>query len=232
MVLFSASEGTGGRVAAEAQTRLEETLAKTEKENRQLAEQVERLEISRTIRAKSALESLLREAAEETAEARAEEPKRLEAYAKIIERIRGTSEEKTCVVDLCCGNGFWMKVLEKHNLTVVGVDAEEKAISACRAKKLNAVCADEARWMRDCQSDAADLVIVEKAEAIGCEKVAAILMEAARVLRPGGAAAVEIGENQIGISIKKEMIKAIAQRVGMKTETVCLKNGVAVIAYK
>jgi len=211
---------------------LEEALAKAENENEQLTERVERLEISRTIRKKDALESLLREAAEEGAEERAADPKRNEAYGKIIERIRGTGGEKICAVDLGCGNGCRMEALEQQGLTVVGVDAEEKAVAVCREKKLNAVCADEADWMRDCQSGAADLVIVEKAEAIGCGKTAAILMEAARVLRPGGAVIVEAGENKIGVPVKAETITAIAEKVGMKAETLKFKSGTAVIAYK
>jgi len=211
---------------------LEETLEAALKENKQLQERVERLEISRTIRKKSALEMLAREAAEEGAEERAADPKRNEAYGKVIERIRGTGGEKTCAVDLGCGNGFRMEAMVKQGLTVVGVDAGEKAIAACREKKLNAVCADEADWMRDCQSGAADLVVVEKAEAIGCEKVAEILAEAARVLRDGGAAVVEIGENRVAAPVKAEMIEAVARHIGMKTETVRFKSGCAVICSK
>ena len=96
---------------------LEEALEKAEKENRQLAERVERLEISRTIRKKSALEVLAREAAEEGAEERAADPKWNEVYGKVVERIRGTGGEKTCAVDLGCGNGFRMEALEKQGLT-------------------------------------------------------------------------------------------------------------------
>lgn len=211
---------------------LEETLAKAEKENRQLAERVERLEISRTIRKKSALETLAREAAEEGAEARAKDPKRLEAYGKVLAQVKGTGEETACAVDLGCGRGFRMEALQQAGLTVVGVDAEEKAVEACKEKKLNAVCADEAEWMRECQSEAQDLVVVEKAEAIGCEKVAEILMETARVLRDGGAAVVEIGENRVAAPVKAEMIEAVARHVGMKTEAVRFKSGCAVICSK
>ena len=222
----------GAGKTEERVTALEEALAALAKENGRLKEQVERLEKDKTIRKSSALDEMLWEMAEETAETRAADPARQEAYGKVIEKIRGNSAELICVADLGCGKGIWMGELEKQGLSAVGVDSSRKAVQACREKKLNAVCADEAEWMRNCQSGAADLVVAEKAEAIGTEKIVTILAEAVRVLRDGGAAVVEIGENKVAAPVKEEMIEAVARRVGMKTETVRFKSGCAVIAYK
>lgn len=204
---------------------LEEALAAAEKENKQLKDRVARLEKDKTIRTMSAMERLARAAADETAEKRAADPKRLEAYGKVIEEVRGESEELICAVDLGCGQGFWMQELAKQGLSVVGVDADARAVSACREKELNAVCADEAEWMRNCQSGAADLVtLLQKGEAIGQEKVVTILAEAARVLRDGGAVVIE--------GKKDDKLGAFAKRIGFKTETVKIGTDYALIGYK
>lgn len=212
---------------------LEEELAALAKENAQLKERVGRLEKDKTIRKKSALESLARAMAEETAEKRAADPKRLEAYGKVIERIREGSDGTVCAVDLGCGQGFWAREMEKQGLSVVCVDNEDAAVQACREKQLNAVRADEAEWMRNCQSEAADLItVMQKAGAIGPEKTVAILTEAARVLRPGGAVIIEDGKQAIGSPVTAETLTAAAKHAGLKTETVKFGSDYAVIGWK
>ena len=167
------------------------------------------------------------------AEKRAADPKRLEAYGNVIERIREGSSGTVCAVDLGCGQGFWAQEMEKQGLSVLGVDNEDAAVQACREKQLNAVCADEAEWMRNCQSEAADLItVMQKAGAIGPEKMVVILTEAARVLRPGGVIIIEDGKKAIGTPMAAETLTAAAKHAGLKTETVKFGSDYAVIASK
>ena len=92
------------------------------------------------------------------------------------------------VVDLGCGQGEWLKKISDENgIVVLGVDSDAGLIDICEKNGLNAVRAESYSYLKQCASEAIDiLTILHTAELMPMERLCALFQECYRVLKPGG----------------------------------------------
>jgi O-antigen chain-terminating methyltransferase len=113
----------------------------------------------------------------------AEVSAKLEGYLPDVHRLVGVGG----VVDLGCGRGEWLTLLQAAGVGARGVDANPGFVAAGRARGLDIELGDALGYLRALQPDSVDMVTAfHLIEHVDTEELLA-LMEAARgALRPGG----------------------------------------------
>ncbi|MFC0351184.1 class I SAM-dependent methyltransferase [Undibacterium danionis] len=71
---------------------------------------------------------------------------RLSVYLPYLTKFSGVDTAK--VVDIGCGRGEWLRLLELNNINAIGVDMNAAMVAACSEKHLNAVCMDAIDYLR------------------------------------------------------------------------------------
>ena len=108
----------------------------------------------------------------------------LEDYAPQIERALAVG---TRALDLGCGRGEWLRVLQRRGFEPHGVDASPAMVAACRADGL---CAEEgdalAALAAAPASSHALISVLHLAEHLEFATLFALVAQAGRVLKPGG----------------------------------------------
>lgn len=91
------------------------------------------------------------------------------------------------ILDIGCGRGEWLRLLQKNQLDAVGVDSDASMIAACKALNLSVNAGDAFEFM-GAQDDAHFGAITgfHIAEHIPFNTLIALFDEALRVLKPGG----------------------------------------------
>ena len=111
---------------------------------------------------------------------------RLNAYLPFIEPVRALCESPSAV-DLGCGRGEWLELLERNGFRATGVDLDEAFCSFCRRNKLNAIHADALSYLEGLPPDSQCVVsAIHVVEHLPFETLQAIIKQALRVLRSGG----------------------------------------------
>jgi O-antigen chain-terminating methyltransferase len=111
---------------------------------------------------------------------------RLQQYLPIIKKHdAGTAEAP--IVDVACGRGEWLELLQEENLHASGVDINQVLVDQCREKGLAATHSELTSHLRNLVEQSVGAVsafhIVEHLE---IEALMSFLDQALRVLRPGG----------------------------------------------
>ena len=65
-------------------------------------------------------------------------------------------KEKKNVVDIGCGRGEFLEVLQEHNIGYIGVDLYKDYVDFCKVKGLNAVVGDAIEYIADLEDDTID----------------------------------------------------------------------------
>lgn len=108
----------------------------------------------------------------------------LEEYAPQIERALSVG---TLALDLGCGRGEWLRVLQRRGLEPRGVDASPAMVAACRAEGLHAEESDALAALASAPSDSHALIsALHLAEHLEFPTLFALVAQAGRVLKPGG----------------------------------------------
>ncbi len=90
-------------------------------------------------------------------------------------------------LDLGCGRGEWLELLQKNNWSVKGVDLNSVQLQHCRELGLSVVQEDVYTYIKNVETDSvAVLSGFHIAEHLSTEVLMALLHEAWRVLKPGG----------------------------------------------
>lgn len=111
---------------------------------------------------------------------------RLQKYLHFIQRA-GAGTPQYPVLDLGCGRGEWLELLENTGYTAAGIDLNRVMVEQCRARNLNAEEADALGYLRDLPDGSLGaLTSFHMIEHIAWSDVVAVFDEAFRVLRPGG----------------------------------------------
>lgn len=117
---------------------------------------------------------------------REEVKRRLAVYLPFIAPLK-TLDNSPAALDLGCGRGEWLELLQGQGFPAVGVDVDEGMLSACRDLNLNAVHSDFLEWLRSVESDSLSVVSAfHFVEHIPFELLLEAVKEAHRVLKPGG----------------------------------------------
>jgi SAM-dependent methyltransferase len=90
-------------------------------------------------------------------------------------------------LDLGCGRGEWLELLAESGYQAEGVDLDDGMLAACRARGLNVRTADAIATLREAADDSLALISAfHVVEHIPFEAVRELIVQALRVLRPGG----------------------------------------------
>lgn len=96
------------------------------------------------------------------------------------------------VIDLGCGRGEWLEVLREHDCHGTGIDLNEVLLDECRERGLDAIREDALTYLsRLPDASVAIITSMHLVEHLQFDMLVSILDEAWRVLKPGGAIALE-----------------------------------------
>jgi SAM-dependent methyltransferase len=111
---------------------------------------------------------------------------RLRVYLPFIEPLRGFCGADNAV-DLGCGRGEWLELLQEAGFDAQGVDLDDGMLAACRARKLKVQAGDAVTFLKGL-SEASQAVVsgFHLAEHIPFADLQVLVAEALRVLMPGG----------------------------------------------
>jgi O-antigen chain-terminating methyltransferase len=156
------------------------------------------------------IEQLERQVADLSVKVNGSGPRFDALYAEFEERFRGTFEEVTQkvrgylpdvhrllgevenphrprVLDIGCGRGEWLTVLQDSGVSAAGVDTHPEFVEAAQARGLDVVQGDAIEHLRKLPADSLDLVTAfHLIEHLDVETLLALIEAAQRGLRPGG----------------------------------------------
>ncbi|MEP7063557.1 MAG: class I SAM-dependent methyltransferase [Betaproteobacteria bacterium] len=116
---------------------------------------------------------------------------RLQVYLPDILAARARTAN-AIVIDVGCGRGDWLDVLRRNGVDAIGIDESPQVVEICVTAGLNARVGNAMAALRS-QPDASAAAITafHIVEHMPYAAVAALIMEAHRVVRPGGVLMIE-----------------------------------------
>ncbi|EWY42539.1 WbbD domain-containing protein [Skermanella stibiiresistens SB22] len=91
------------------------------------------------------------------------------------------------VLDIGCGRGEWLRLLEEHQIQAIGVDLNEAMVSFCKSLDLNIRQTDGLEYLREMKSSSLSAITAfHVIEHLPFRSFIALVDEALRVLKPGG----------------------------------------------
>lgn len=111
---------------------------------------------------------------------------RLTIYLDFVLPIK---DEKEIVkaLDLGCGRGEWLELLNENNICSFGVDLDDGMLKECVDRNLNVENSDAINYLRKQRDSSIDIISAfHIIEHIGADNVYVLVKEALRVLTPGG----------------------------------------------
>jgi len=104
-----------------------------------------------------------------------------------LEQLPSPRHQSNRVLDIGCGRGEWLQLLQENGYDATGIDTNPVMVSSCKEQKLNALNTDALEWLRQ-QPDASLCAITafHVIEHIPFDQLLRWTTEARRVLQPGG----------------------------------------------
>jgi O-antigen chain-terminating methyltransferase len=111
---------------------------------------------------------------------------RLQVYLPFVQPVAMFYPDAE-VIDLGCGRGEWLELLQQNNVPAHGVDLDEGMLQACHEVGLTVYTSDAIKHL-EAQPDESALVVTafHLVEHIGFDAVRQLVAQAFRVLKPGG----------------------------------------------
>ena len=110
---------------------------------------------------------------------------RLKVYLPFVERLHALGSFQA--IDLGCGRGEWLELLQEMKCSAIGIDLDEGMLEDCKLKKLNVKHQDVLEALVNLEDDSMSIVsgfhIVEH---LTFDELQKIVTESLRVLIPGG----------------------------------------------
>ena len=117
---------------------------------------------------------------------RAEIKERFRVYLPVI-KDGGIGSDETPVLDIGCGRGEWLELLQESGLRARGVDANRVHVADCRRRGLDVIEAHLPSYLRGLPAESVGAVTgFHVAEHLPTETLVEVVDEAVRVLKPGG----------------------------------------------
>jgi O-antigen chain-terminating methyltransferase len=112
---------------------------------------------------------------------------RLQIYQSLLESLREVFGSAPRALDLGCGRGEWLEILEGAGFSALGVDSDEGMLAACQERKLQVERLDLfAALSKTPDSSLALVSAFHVAEHLPFDLLQLLVQESLRVLRPGG----------------------------------------------
>ena len=111
---------------------------------------------------------------------------RLEVYLPFIKPVC-VAYPDALVLDLGCGRGEWLELLQKNAIAAMGVDLDTGMLEACQQINLKVQCQDALESLKQLQDGSASVVSAfHLVEHLPFDRVKDLVAECHRVLKPGG----------------------------------------------
>ena len=111
---------------------------------------------------------------------------RLEVYLPFVQPVCAAYPE-ALVLDLGCGRGEWLELLQKNGIAALGVDLDTGMLEACQQINLKVQCQDALESLKQLQDGSASVVSAfHLVEHLPFDRVKDLVAECHRVLKPGG----------------------------------------------
>lgn len=111
---------------------------------------------------------------------------RLDVYLPFVELLLN-NVDLASAVDLGCGRGEWLELLQEIGFDAQGVDVDEGMLSACRELGLNVQALDAVDFLKAQPQESLALITgFHIVEHLSFHAFQTIVQEAIRVLKPGG----------------------------------------------
>lgn len=111
---------------------------------------------------------------------------RLGIYLPFIAPFK-TLDTAPNALDLGCGRGEWLELLQEHGFQGIGVDSNDAMLTGSNKLKLNTVHSDFLEWLKSVEPESQSVVSAfHFVEHITFEMLFELVKEAHRVLKPGG----------------------------------------------
>jgi O-antigen chain-terminating methyltransferase len=111
---------------------------------------------------------------------------RLAVYLPFIEKVRSIYPE-TEVLDLGCGRGEWLELLQDQGFIASGVDQDDDMLAVCRSQGLKVITGDALAYLQTQASESKGVISgFHLAEHISFDDLQSLITESLRVLKPAG----------------------------------------------
>jgi O-antigen chain-terminating methyltransferase len=111
---------------------------------------------------------------------------RVKVYLPIIEPLKAIYPN-SLVVDVGCGRGEWLELLNENGWQAIGVDTNRSMVDLCKELGLNAVVGDAIQYLSTINAESVSVIsgfhIVEH---LPFDLLVRLVQEAHRALLPGG----------------------------------------------
>lgn len=109
------------------------------------------------------------------------------AYAPHIGFLHDVDTAKYPAVDIGCGRGEWLEILQEEGITAIGVDNNERQAEDAREMGMTVEIADALDWLKARRARSVSfLSMMHIIEHMEFSMLVQVLKEAMRVLKPGG----------------------------------------------
>jgi len=155
---------------------------------------------------------------------------RLKVYLPYIEVLKEVYSELSAL-DLGCGRGEWLEILQEEGFSATGVDTNEAMLADCRKMDLTVHCAEALKYLQSLDDESLQMVTAfHLVEHIPFSSLIKMVREITRVLKPGGILIFEtpnsenllVGTSQFYIDpthsqpIPQELLLFIVENSGLK----------------
>lgn len=111
---------------------------------------------------------------------------RLDIYRAFISPLKQIYADAQGL-DLGCGRGEWLEILQEEGIQPQGVDMDEGMLEACRTLNLPAIKGDAVAYLAALPSESQTVISAfHMVEHIPFDRLQVVVAEALRVLKPGG----------------------------------------------
>ena len=112
--------------------------------------------------------------------------KRLEVYLPFVRPLH-QAYPSALILDMGCGRGEWLELLQTHQMAALGVDLDTGMLNACLEKNLKVQCQDALAYLKEMPSDTAAVISAfHLVEHLPFDRLKELVAEAHRVLKAGG----------------------------------------------
>lgn len=111
---------------------------------------------------------------------------RLQVYLPFITPMK-TLTERVTVLDLGCGRGEWLGLMQEQGFHAIGVDLDAGMLSACKQRGFTVTHTDAVNYIKNCADESVHIVSAfHFVEHIPFDTLKEVVAQIYRVLKPGG----------------------------------------------